>query len=66
MKSKTQVSPGPKPTTKQLQALWDAVVKWRDDHGVSCAESLLQVDSVNEELPELAEQALDIVGYWEE
>jgi hypothetical protein len=66
MKSKTQVSPGPKPTTKQLQALWGAVVKWRDEHEVSCAESLLQVDSVNEELPELAEQALDIVGYWEE
>jgi hypothetical protein len=63
-KSKNQ--PGPKPNPKQLKALWDAVVKWRDEHEVSCAESLLQVDSVNEELPELAEEVFDIVGYWEE
>ena len=65
-KSATRTSPEPKPTPKQLKALWDAVVKWRDEHEVGCAESLLQVDSVNEELPELAEKALDIVGYWEE
>jgi hypothetical protein len=68
--SKTRKSPKPEPkagpTPKQLKALWDVVVKWRDENEVSCAESLLQVDSVNEELPELAEQALDIVGYWEE
>lgn len=54
------------PTLNQLKALWDAVVEWRDDHEVSCAESLLQVDSVNAELPELAEKAFNIVGYWEE
>ena len=69
-KSKTRANPKPepkaKPTTQQLKALWDAVIKWRDKNEVSCAESLVQVDSVNEDLPELAEKALNITGYWEE
>lgn len=55
-----------KPTPKQLKALWDAVVKWRDEHEVICAESLVQVDSINEDLSTFAEDALNIVGYWEE
>lgn len=65
----TEESPEPattKPTRKQLKALWDVVVAWRDDNKVSCSESLAQVDSISEELPDLAEKALDIVGYWEE
>lgn len=53
------------PSPDQLQCLWDAVVAWRDQNEVTCSESLMQVDSVNESLPELAEHLLDIVGYAE-
>lgn len=60
-KSKTKASPSP----DLLHKLWDAVVAWRDENEVTCAESLLQVDSVNEDLPNLAESVLDIVGYAE-
>ena len=52
-----------KPSSDQLRWLWDAVVAWRDKHDVTCPESLVQVDSVNESLPDLAEAVLDIVGY---
>lgn len=61
-KSKTQQDP----SSNQLWAIWKAVIEWRDKHEVSCAESLVQVDSVNEDLPELAEEVLNITGYWEE
>lgn len=56
----------PKPDQKKLQALWNAVVAWRDEHEVSCPEALVQVDSVNEDLPSIAESILNIVGYWKE
>lgn len=51
------------PSPDQLRWLWDAVVAWREEHDVTCPEALLQVDTVNESLPELAETLLDIVGY---
>jgi hypothetical protein len=53
------------PSSDQLQRLWDTVVEWRDQNEVTCSESLLQVDSVNERLPDLVESVLDIVGYAE-
>lgn len=69
-KTKTPPSPEPrtpiKPTRKQLKALWEVVVSWRDENEVRCEESLLQMDSINEELPILGMKALDIVGYWKE
>lgn len=39
---------------------------WRDTYKPRCAESLLQVDSVNEALPELAEEIFNIIGYYED
>lgn len=48
---------------EQLTKLWLTVVEWRDRHEVSCAEALVQVDSVNEDLSTLAENVLNIVGY---
>jgi len=65
-KSKTRTSLKPEPTPKQLKTLWDAIVAWRNEHEVSCPEALVQIDSVNEGLPILAENALNIVGYWGE
>lgn len=65
-KSKTRNSEKAKPTTQQLQALWDAVIEWREEHAVSCAEAITQIESVNLALPDLAEQVLDITGYWDE
>jgi hypothetical protein len=55
-----------RPTTEQLKQLWEHVTNWRDEHNVTCPEALMQVDSVNESLPELAEVLLDTVGYAEE
>jgi hypothetical protein len=55
----TMASPSP----DQLQRLWASVVAWRDEYDVTCPEALLQVDSVNKSLPELAEVLLDVVGY---
>jgi hypothetical protein len=60
------VTLGDDPSPDQLQRLWDTVVAWRDQNEVTCSESLLQVDSVNESLPDLAESVLDIIGYAEE
>ena len=46
-----------------LSKLYDAVVEWRQEYKPTCVESLLQVDRVNESLPDLAEAVLDVVGY---
>jgi hypothetical protein len=53
------------PSPEKLQELWTAVTNWRDEHNVGCPEALMQRDSVNESLPELAEVILNIVGYAE-
>ncbi len=54
-----------KPTQNQLLKLWDAVELFIQENEVSCAEALMQVDRISEELPELAETLCDIVGYYD-
>lgn len=39
---------------------------WRDKYKPRAPESLMQVDSVNEALPELAEAVLDVIGYYKD
>jgi hypothetical protein len=51
---------------EQRQALWDTCHQWVRRHKPRCPESLLQVDSVNEALPELAEAVCKLVGYHED
>ena len=45
------------------EALLDAILEWRDKYRPLSSESLLQMDSVNLALPELAEAIFEIVGY---
>lgn len=52
-----------KPTQKQLERLWSAVESWIKEYEPNCPESLMQVDSINEGLPELAEAVCNIVGF---
>jgi hypothetical protein len=35
-------------------------------HKIRCAESVYQVDSINEELPEMMIKICDLVGYYED
>ena len=55
-----------KPTQAQLEALWKACAAWVKEHEVSGPECIMQVDSVNEALPDLAEAVCEVVGYAEE
>lgn len=43
-----------------------AVKNWVQKYQPSCAESIYQVDRIQEGLHELAEQVCDIVGYYKE
>lgn len=52
------------PTKEQMKLLWDNCQKWVAKYEPRCGESLFQIDSVNEALPELAETVCDIVGYY--
>lgn len=49
----------------KARLLWDACVKWRDDHRVICAESIYQTDHVNLACPELATAVCNVIGYAE-
>jgi len=51
---------------QELRKLHKIIEEWRNEHRPSCAESLLQQDNVNNALPELAFQLLEIVGYYPE
>lgn len=46
------------------QSVLEIIRKWRDFYEPTCAESLYQVDRINENLPELVESLLNIVGYY--
>jgi hypothetical protein len=41
----------------------DVVESWISDHRVSCPESLLQVDAVNQSLPDFAERLASLAGW---
>ena len=41
----------------------DVVESWISDHHVSCPESLLQVDAVNQSLPDFAERLASLAGW---
>lgn len=49
----------------KARLLWDACVKWRDDHRVICQESIYQTDHVNLACPELATAVCNVIGYAE-
>lgn len=53
------------PTEEETTNLWHACAIWRDQHKPRCAESIYQVDSVQEGLPDLAERVCDIIGYYD-
>jgi len=53
----------PDHTEKALRVL-GIVEKWVADQQVSCPESLLQVDSINESLPDFAEEVCNVVGWY--
>lgn len=48
---------------EQLLNLWDACAKWIEMEAPTCVESIYQMDSVQEALPELAEAVCTVVGY---
>jgi hypothetical protein len=50
----------------KLRSLWYACELWRGLHKVRSAESIYQVDSVQEALPGLAEVVCNIVGYYKD
>lgn len=56
----------PLPPQSELMSLWLACVAWRDKQKPSCPESIVQMDSVNESLPDLAEAVCKVIGYYEE
>jgi hypothetical protein len=53
-----------KPTLAQMEKLWDLVVKYVEDNGVSCAEHIVQSDMAQLNAIHLAEDASEIVGYF--
>lgn len=55
-----------KPTIEDLESLWGVCVFWIERVHVRSSKSLLQVDRVNEALPDLAEEVCAIIGYYED
>ena len=54
------------PPEDDLKQLWSKCKEWINEHKPGCGESIYQVDSVNESLPDLAEVVCSIIGYYEE
>lgn len=63
---KTSVAKPREPSQQELETLWKTVQAWVTKVQPSCSESCYQMDSVNEECPELAIQVCDIVGYFKD
>lgn len=51
-------------TFSQMQQLWDIVECWRDKYQPTSAESIHQMDSIQEGLYVLVREVLEVVGYW--
>lgn len=58
--------PRPHPSLQDLQKLWEDMRSWVDLHKVRTRESIMQVDSIVEFLPELAESVCEYVGFYED
>lgn len=54
-----------RPTEKQLRALWDACVAWRDSVKVLAPECFGQSDRVILSLGDLGEEVCNVIGYSE-
>jgi len=57
--------PTTEPTQEELMSLWNTCTNWVSRARPSCVESIYQVDSVQEKLPDLAERVCTVVGYRE-
>lgn len=47
------------------ELLWKTCKEWIDKEKPTCPESIVQIDSVNLSLPDLAESICNIVGYYD-
>jgi hypothetical protein len=55
----------PNPSIVQMRDLWNTCAAWLRSNNVNSDEAIMQVDSIQEALPELAESVAKIVGYAE-
>ena len=53
-------------TIPEHDQVMEILEQWRDKHKLLDCESIMQVDSIYEDLPELAIALYDIVGYYKE
>lgn len=53
------------PSVKEMAALWNACMNFIENHEISCAESIWQMDSTLIAAPELVEEVCEIIGYVE-
>jgi hypothetical protein len=53
------------PDYKDMQALWDTVADFIENHRITCPESLYQQDKIYHIAPQFIEALCDEVGYFE-
>jgi len=53
-------------TDEQVKALVKVCEAWRREHLPECPESIYQVDTNREALPELAEAIGEALGWWKD